>query len=499
MRTHNHPPQPKPGHLHHDDDPDLTRPPTSNMPLSTGAGLRKKGAGVRAWLLLDSTGQAQVVEAGKHAIMRRTGLPARDLRILDPLLSYPSTVLGRERAIVINLEHIKAIITAQEVLLLNSRDPSVVPFVDELQKRLLFHYHATKPQEGNGGDDTNWSNLYDLEEAQSRPSTPKSSGGFSQFEDRNEENKADGKQSLENRDGSKVLPFEFVALEACLEAACSCLENEAKTLEQEAHPALDKLTSKISTLNLERVRQIKSRLVAITGRVQKVRDELEQLLDDDDDMAEMYLTEKLLQQLENSSTASTDERDDMDDEVHQSNMDDRQVIFLNPAEISLDATGGSTNYDGNTQDNLFTAQNVLCRDSHGTHTSTTHSAISKQLDVEELEMLLEAYFVQIDGTLNKLSTLREYVDDTEDYINIMLDDKQNHLLQMGVMLTTATLVVSAFVVVAGIFGMNITIDLFDDQKAGMPEFLWTVGGGATGSIFLYVVAIAWCKHKRLLE
>lgn len=41
-------------------------------------------------------------------------------------------------------------------------------------------------------------------------------------------------------------------------------------MELEAHPALDKLTSKISTLNLERVRQIKSRLVAITGRVQKV-------------------------------------------------------------------------------------------------------------------------------------------------------------------------------------------------------------------------------------
>ena len=45
------------------------------------------------------------------------------------------------------------------------------------------------------------------------------------------------------------------------------------------------------------------------------------------------------------------------------------------------------------------------RDSHGTRTSTTQSAISKHLDVEELEMLLEAYFVQIDGTLNKLSTV----------------------------------------------------------------------------------------------
>lgn len=95
--------------------------------------------------------------------------------------------------------------------------------------------------------------------------------------------------------------------------------------------------------------------------------------------------------------------------------------------------------------------------------------------------------------------LREYVDDTEDYINIMLDDKQNHLLQMGVMLTTATLVVSAFIVVAGIFGMNIHIDLFDETKAGDPEFLWTVGGGATGCLALYVIAVAWCKHKRLLE
>ncbi|OMO73852.1 Mg2+ transporter protein, CorA-like/Zinc transport protein ZntB [Corchorus capsularis] len=440
MRTQ---PPPPPSRL--EDDPDLTPRPTPipNQPLPVAAH-RKKGTGVRAWLLLDSTSQTQVVEAGKHAIMRRTGLPARDLRILDPLLSYPSTILGRERAIVINLEHIKAIITSQEVLLLNSKDPSVTPFVDELQSRILCHYQATKAQEG-AIDDTNC-----IIRTSSQHILPMSSQPHNQNEE------AEEKQGLENPDGSKILPFEFVALEACLEAACSCLDNEARTLEQEAHPALDKLTSKISTLNLERVRQIKSRLVAITGRVQKVRDELEHLLDDDDDMAEMYLTEKQL--LENSSTSSMNEGDDMDEGVLRPDINDR--------------------------------------DSHGTRTSATHSAISKQFDVEELEMLLEAYFVQIDGTLNKLSTLREYVDDTEDYINIMLDDKQNHLLQMGVMLTTATLVISAFIVVAGIFGMNIHIELFD---AGMSEFLWTIGGGTTGTIFLYVIAIAWCKYKGLLE
>ncbi|CAD6238781.1 unnamed protein product [Miscanthus lutarioriparius] len=71
----------------------------------------------------------------------------------------------------------------------------------------------------------------------------------------------------------------------------------SSTLEKEAYPALDELSSKVSTLNLERVRQIKSRLVAISGRVQKVRDELEHLLDDDMDMAAMHLSEKLAYQI----------------------------------------------------------------------------------------------------------------------------------------------------------------------------------------------------------
>ncbi|KAG4987299.1 hypothetical protein JHK84_029891 [Glycine max] len=238
-------------------------------------GIRKKGSGVRQWLVLDGKGETEVVEAGKHAIMRRTGLPARDLRILDPLLSYPSTLLGRERAIVINLEHIKAIITAQELLLLNSRDPSVTPFLHELQARIIRHH-----------------------------------------------NQADADPNPNPNDAIKILPFEFVSLEACLEAACSVLENEAKTLEQEAHPALDKLTSKISTLNLERVRQIKSRLVAITGRVQKVRDELEHLLDDDEDMAEMYLSEKLAeQQVLDGDVVVVDDDDDDDDTSSADNGD----------------------------------------------------------------------------------------------------------------------------------------------------------------------------------
>ncbi|TYG85387.1 hypothetical protein ES288_A13G049700v1 [Gossypium darwinii] len=464
------PPSSKP-----EDDPNLSNRsaviPNQTLPFTTH---RKKGTSIRSWLLLDSTAHTFRLEAGKHSIMRRTGLPGRDLRILDPLLSYPSTVLGRGQAIV---------------LLLNSKDPSVTPFVDELQRRILLHYQANQSKEG-AIDDTNC-----IIRTTSQNLLPK----ISQLQSLSEEGRGEEKQGLETQEGTRTLPFEFVALEACLEAACGCLESETRTLEQEAHPALDRLTSKISTLNLERVRQIKSRLVALTGRVQKVRDELENLLDDDDDMAEMYLTEKQI--VENSSTSSMNQRDDLDDDDD----DEAEAVAVEPDKD--DSTPGeqllTTSYEGDVKDpdkphdHSFGA--TIGRDTHGIHASSCHSLIGKPVNVEELEMLLEAYFVQVDGTLNKLSTLREYVDDTEDYINIMLDDKQNHLQQMGVMLSTANLVIGAFVVVAGLFGMNIHIDLFDENKAGTPEFLWTIGGSTAGTILLYVVAIAWCKYKGLLE
>lgn len=73
-------------------------------------------------------------------------------------------------------------------------------------------------QEGNG-DGSNGKNLYELDIPQSRVS-----------ENRDESSKVEGKRDIENQDGSAVLPFEFVALEACLEAACSCLETEVNVI-----------------------------------------------------------------------------------------------------------------------------------------------------------------------------------------------------------------------------------------------------------------------------
>ncbi|KAJ1269432.1 hypothetical protein BS78_07G211500 [Paspalum vaginatum] len=401
--------------------------PADPATMATAARRRHGGAGAAApeWASVSTTGAWRVEPIGKHQLMRRTGLPARDLRALDPALSsYPSSVVGRDRAVVVNLERARAVITASEVLVPGPRDPAVAPLVSELRARLSASAAAS-------------------------PAPPQAEA---------EAGKGGG-VSPPTGGGGKVLPFEFRALEVCLEYACKSLEHEASMLEKEAYPALDALTSKVSTLNLEHVRQIKSRLVAISGGVHKVRDELEHLLDDDADMAAMHLSEKAAFQAAGGDYSSR---------------------FGHVAEEpAVGDDGERDGYEGDSDE------------------QEDQGSIVFMPRIDELENLLEAYFVQIDGTLNKLSTLREYVEDTEDYINIMLDDKQNQLLQMGVVLSTATLMATGAIVVTAVFGMNIRFALYNSPDTNI--FWVATGGMVGGAAALFTVAVLYFRKNGILR
>lgn len=143
---------------------------------------------------------------------------------------------------------------------------------------------------------------------------------------------------------------------------------------------MDELTSKISTLNLERARRLKSRLVALTRRVQKVRDEIEQLMDDDGDMAEMYLTEKK-RRMEGSMYGD------------QSLLGYRSNDGLS---VSAPVSPVSSPPDSRRLDKSLS----IARSRHDSARSSEGAE-----NIEELEMLLEAYFVVIDSTLNKLTSV----------------------------------------------------------------------------------------------
>ncbi|KAH6797933.1 magnesium transporter 7 [Perilla frutescens var. hirtella] len=368
---------------------------------------KKKSAVSRNWIVLDSSGQGMIMDLDKFEIMRRVPINGRDLRILDPLLSYPSAILVRERAIVLNLEHIKAIITTDEVLLRDPLDDNVAPVVEELQRRLPLGI-------GRGEGE--------------------------------EEEMLEARTSEVETNEETDFPFEFRALEVALEGVCSLLDAQTRELEIVAYPALDDLTAKTNSGNLDRVRKMKSSMTRLTSRVQKVRDELEHLLDDDDDMADLYLSRKMAM----SASASTDFGDESSSPRTESRKSTR---------------------------------------------SSTATTTQEENNVDELEMLLEAYFMQIESTMNKLTTLREYIDDTEDYINIQLDNHRNQLIQLELFLSSGTVCLAVYSLAAAIFGMNIKYP-WRENHGYLFKWVVMVTLLVCGSIFMWMISYA--RHKGLV-
>lgn len=367
----------------------------------------------RSWIKIDQNGDSKVLDLDKFTLMRHCSLPPRDLRLLDPLFIYPSTILGREKAIVVSLEQIRCIITADEVILMNSLDATVVQYRSELFRRLQM-----------------------------------------------------------NKDQSDDLPFEFRALELALELTCISLDAQVKELELEIYPVLDELAKTISTSNLERVRRFKGHLLALTQRVQKVCDEIEHLMDDDGDMAEMYLTEK--KEREEAYHAS-------DLYSHMDLSSGGQMVSKSEPVSPVGSISG-----------INKLQRVFSNLSSSKHGSFVSSASGGE-NIDQLEMLLEAYFVVMDSTLNKLLSLKEYIDDTEDLINIKLGNVQNQLIQFELLLTAATFVTTIFAVVTGIFGMNFEASIFNYPMA----FNWVLIICGIFCVTLYVSFLLYFRHKKV--
>ncbi|OMO85683.1 Magnesium transporter MRS2/LPE10 [Corchorus capsularis] len=398
--------------------------------------LPETGQGLQSWIRIDSSGNSQVIEIDKLSIIARCGISTRDLRILDPLFVYPTTILGREKAIVANLEKIRCIITADEVLLLNSLDRNVLQFVMELQKRLVANGAAALNPRGS------------------------SNRSF--------------------RSTSSYSPFEFRALAVALEVVSGSLNFEASEIKSEAYPLLDELTSYISTLNLERVRGLKSRLVALTRRIHKIRDEIEKIMDDNEYMAEMYLSEKK-RRMESPSLIS--------DRVSSPLMQISDEGLFEASDPTIISSLSSPSESHRVTKNLNNNNGLRNR-----HKSMVMSSEHTARSVEELESLLEAYFVVIDNILTKLITLKEYIDDTENFINIQMNNLRNRLIQFELLLTSATLVMAIFGAIIGIFGINFPVPLFTNERTIKLILIFT----SISAVLIYCGLVCFFKWRRVL-
>lgn len=115
-------------------------------------------------------------------------------------------------------------------------------------------------------------------------------------------------------------------------------------------------------------------------------------------------------------------------------------------------------------------------------------------DIEEAEDMLEAFFERADMLLRRLSILDERVDDTEDLLELDLDQRRNELVGLNLLVASVAMSFGFSAAVAGFFGMN----LANAQLAGIYWVLALVLALTISVSVLLLILVLWWVRKRKL-
>ncbi|KAE8131543.1 hypothetical protein BDV38DRAFT_264160 [Aspergillus pseudotamarii] len=186
----------------------------------------------------DNNGDVTLVngEFRKSELIAKYGLLPRDLRKIDS--STLPHILVRPSAILINLLHLRVLIKADRVLVFDAYGST-----DSYMQSLF---------------------VYDLE----------------------------GKLRQKQSQGAQALPYEFRALEAVLISVTAGLEEEFNGVREPVVRVLRALEEDIDRDKLRHLLIYSKKLGSFEQKARLVRDAIDDLLEADDDLAAMYLTER---------------------------------------------------------------------------------------------------------------------------------------------------------------------------------------------------------------
>ncbi|KAI0434843.1 cora-domain-containing protein [Xylaria sp. FL1042] len=230
--------------LEPDDLPEVDREgsssSSSNSMFNTHRQLSKKAASEPRLRCteVDENGNVILVdgEFKKSELIARFGLLPRDLRKIDS--SNLPHILVRPTSILLNLLHLKVLIKHNRVLLFD-----------------VYGSKASYPQSAF---------MYDLE-GKLRQKAPSTNGG---------------------------LPYEFRALEAVLQSVTQELEADFDAVRDPVIRILGELEDDIDRHKLRILLILSKRVSTFEQKAKLVRDAIDELLEADDDLVAMYLTEK---------------------------------------------------------------------------------------------------------------------------------------------------------------------------------------------------------------
>ena len=219
----------------------------------------------------DRAGAGQVGQISKREIAEQYGLSSRDLRVFDqPMSGYPH-ILVREQTILIHLFDLRVLVQYDHARLFHvARVPDPDPDPD----------HHPKHASGHMDEDENKDDESPVSQIFSHNIGAKLRSGHRQV-------------------GSSRQPYELRVLEAALSSVTSVLEADyllaskrvAQALRMTDSATLDEEGNLIHS-RLQAMLDLKRRLVGVEQRALQVRNITQEILNEDEDMAAMYLTDK---------------------------------------------------------------------------------------------------------------------------------------------------------------------------------------------------------------
>ncbi|KAA1064225.1 magnesium ion transporter [Puccinia graminis f. sp. tritici] len=232
----------------------------------------------------------------KSEICAQNRLQPRDLRKIDSRISnvVPS-ILVRDEAIIFNVLNIRALIRADSILIFE--DPS---------SPSLSHNHTSSPSTTSSSSTATSS---EKSTSVNEKASPESSATtrysirsaflhnlLNNLVDHHNPNQAENSHEQPNQCSPKSteLPYEFRALETMLGSVATTLESELGVLKTLVSSLLDGLEQNIEREKLKQLLLYSRRLSAFNSRALLVQRCLDEILENEQDMANAYLSEKIL-------------------------------------------------------------------------------------------------------------------------------------------------------------------------------------------------------------
>jgi len=496
----------------------LGRSGSSNPGASLAGKSRTSRAKPIRWVLVSGEAGPRDVVMDKYNLREMTGVPPRDLRVMDPTLAYPSSIMIRDRALVVNLEHVKAIITADFLLVQQLDNPLLAAFMTKVVVR-LGPGSASRGGEGDALGDA--ALRASLEGAKDSSSTSTVLGGIERAEalgalkgHSGEELGAHQRRILRIAQISSALPTRIGgargAAVGASPASARANNNGAANTAAVHNPRAKGRSRSMSPPAKPKAGPVKRAEVATVLEDAALPFEVRAL-----ELCLQEVSDRLTNEVDALVRSATPVFDRLTHGVSRvlletaRRMKTQVARMENKIENVHDELEKLLDSETELQDMCLSVKHIVAA-SRGASphlgpvdlARRTSMEANMDQEVEDLENMVEAYFEQIDGSAKKLQELRDYIANTEDYVAIELDSHRNQLIQLELFLTIGALCMSIYAVIGGLFGMNMQFApedaLNDDGVPGRGFFFAVVGSGLAATLIVFAGIVAYCRWKRLM-